>query len=82
MSKRLQIIFSDDEVRQLTRLARRRKLPVSRIVRDSVRLYALTEPKKQLSEERINAVLRYTELNGPSADMETLLAEIEKGRFE
>jgi hypothetical protein len=79
MSKRLQILMPDDEYRAVARAARRRGTPISQLVRDSLRR-TLSETDEQDPEQRIAAVLRYARFNGPTGDIEDILADIERGR--
>jgi hypothetical protein len=79
MSKRLQIVMPDDEFQALADAAQRQGMPVSKLVRDSVRR-TLTERADDQPEKRIAAVLRFARFNGPVADIDQILDEIERGR--
>jgi hypothetical protein len=79
MSKRLQIVMPDEEYRAVRRAARERGAPISRLVRDSLRR-TLAEDQSRPPEERIAAVLRFARFDGPTGDIDQLLAEIEAGR--
>ena len=80
MSKRLQVMMPDDEYRALTKAARRRGAPVSEIVRDSLRRTLSTDEQPADPEARIAAILRFARFSGPSADIDEILADIERGR--
>lgn len=80
MSTRLQVLFPEDELKQLSKIAKKKRVPVARIVRESVRQYILGEPHKRDPGSRIAAILRYSRHNGPTGDIEDILAQIEAGR--
>jgi hypothetical protein len=79
MSKRLQIVLSDDEYRALADAAKRQGMPVARLVRESLRRTLAGEPEIE-PEQRIAAVLRFARFSGPTGDIDQLLREIEGGR--
>jgi metal-responsive CopG/Arc/MetJ family transcriptional regulator len=79
MSKRLQVVLPDDEYRALERAARRRRKPISQLVRDSLR-QTVAQRDDVEPEKRIAAVLRFARFSGPTGDIGQLLAEIEQGR--
>lgn len=70
----------DDEYRALARAARRRGAPVSEVVRDSLRRTLSADEQSADPEARIAAVLRFARFSGPSADIEEILADIDRGR--
>jgi hypothetical protein len=78
MSKRLQVVIPDDEYIALECAARRRGKPLSQLVRESLR--RIVEQEEVDTERRIAAVLRFARVDGPSADIEEVLADIERGR--
>jgi len=79
MSKRLQIVLSDDEYRAVAEAAEQQGKPVARIVRDSLRR-TLAEDAAFDPERRIAAVLRFARFAGPTGDIDQILEEIERGR--
>ena len=79
MSKRLQIVMSDEEYRAVAKLARKRTKPVAQIVRESLRR-TMAEESEHRPEERIAAVLRFARFAGPIGDIDRILEEIEQGR--
>ena len=79
MSKRLQVVMPDDEYRAVANAARRRRKPISELVRDSLRR-TVAEPEEMDPEARIAAILRFARFSGPSADIDEILADIERGR--
>lgn len=79
MSKRLQVVLSDEDFDALERAARERRQPISGLVRESLRR-TLADPVDRTGDERLAAFLRFARFNGPSGDIEQMLAEIERGR--
>lgn len=81
MSKRLQVLFDDAELRQIRAIAGRHGMSVSEWVRQTVRAAqrheASGDPARKL--EVIRAASRHA---FPTADIETLLAEIERGYLQ
>jgi Ribbon-helix-helix protein, copG family len=79
MSKRLQIVMPDDEYGAVERAARRRGKPLSQLVRESLRR-TVSEEHEVDPETRIAAILRFARFSGPSADIDEILSDIERGR--
>jgi len=75
MSKRLQVILPEDEYQAVERAARRRRTPVSQLVRESLRR-TVAEEDSMSPEKRIAAVLSFARFNGPTGDIEEILADI------
>ncbi|HKH98725.1 MAG TPA: hypothetical protein VJ999_06410 [Candidatus Sulfotelmatobacter sp.] len=79
MAKRLQVILQDPEYREIQRVARARRMSIAEWVRQSLARARQQEPlgdvEKKLSA--IRAAARHQE--SPAVDMETMLAEIERG---
>ena len=78
MSKRLQVLLSDQEMTDIQRLARRERLTVGEWVRRALREARAQKPVND-SEAKLKAVRRAAELSFPSADIEQMLSEIERG---
>jgi Ribbon-helix-helix protein, copG family len=78
MSKRLQVLLDDAELRELQEAARREDVPVSEWVRR-----ALREARRRQSggdlESKLRAVRTAARHEGPTADIDDMLAEIERG---
>jgi predicted transcriptional regulator len=74
MSTRLQIIVPDELGRRITKSAQRSRLSRSAYVRRAI--------ERALAEEQSagDALDRLSRLEGPTADIEQMLAEIESGR--
>lgn len=79
MSKRLQVVLAEDELRDIQRAARARKLTVAEWVRQELRdarqREAQGDPGKKLAAIRAAARHGY-----PTADIEQMLHEIHRGR--
>jgi len=78
MSKRLQVILDDDEMKAIARLARKRKMTVSGWVREILREARSRHPRVA-GEKKIQAVRAAAKHAFPTADMDRMLAEIESG---
>jgi hypothetical protein len=78
MSKRLQVLIPDQEMADIQRLARRERVPVGewvrRVLRDARARQPVNEP-----ETKLKAVRRGAEYSFPTADIEQMLGEIERG---
>ena len=78
MTKRLQVLFEDDELAELQELAKRRRLTTAAWVREALRaardaaVYAEPAPKLRAVREAASHAF-------PVADIDDLLAEIERG---
>ena len=81
MSKRLQVVLDEEELAEIQRAARRSRMTSSEWVRQALRKARHTEPlgdaKKKLAVVRRAAAHAY-----PTADIDQMLAEIERGRRE
>lgn len=78
MSKRLQVLLDDSELRALQRIARRRRTTVAEWVRQALRAAqqqeALGSPRAKL--DAVRAAVRQT---FPIGDIDQVLAEIDRG---
>ena len=78
MTRRLQVLFEDDELAEIQQLAKRRRLTTAAWVREALRAArdaaADSEPAPKLRAVREAAALAY-----PVADIDQLLGEIERG---
>ena len=79
MSKRLQVLLPETQYRALSELAAKSEVSVSDIVRSCIEQTLAFASGKSV-EARIAAVLKYSRFNGPTGDIEQVLAEIEEGR--
>lgn len=78
MSKRLQVLLDEKELRYLREAARRQGVPVSEWVRQALREARRREPRGDL-ESKLRAVRAATRHEFPTADIDAMLAEIEQG---
>lgn len=78
MSKRLQVLLPDPEMEEIRRFARRERLTVGewvrRILREARSHQPVHEPRLKLK-----AVRRAASYSFPTADVEQMLGEIERG---
>lgn len=78
MPKRLQVILKDPDYREIQRMARSRHMSIAEWVRQALELARRREPLGDAGKkiEIIRAAARH---DFPVADIERMLAEIEKG---
>jgi hypothetical protein len=78
MAKRLQVILQDPEYREIQRVARSRHMSIAEWVRQALAVARRQEPLGNVSQklEAIRAAARHFY---PTADIDTMLAEIEAG---
>jgi len=78
MSKRLQVILDDDEMRKIQDIARRRRTTVAEWVRQALRAAQRQEPLIETSRKL--SIVRESSANSfPTGDIDRMLAEIEQG---
>lgn len=78
MSQRLQVLPDEQEFAEIRRIARRQRLTVAEWVRQALRRARRDEPGGD--PRRKLAVIREASAHGyPTADVEQMLAEIERG---
>ncbi len=78
MSKRLQVLLPDSEMSDIRRLAKRGHLTVGEWVRRTLRDARASRPMID-PETKLKAVRRGAKHSFPSADIEQMLSEIERG---
>ena len=78
MSKRLQVLIPDSEMSDIQRLARRESLTVGEWVRRTLRDARASRPVVD-PETKLKAVRRGAKYSFPTADIEQMLSEIERG---
>jgi hypothetical protein len=78
MTKRLQVLLDDDELRQIKQLARGRRMTTAAWVRESLRVSAEAETRIDL-EGKLAAVRRAAGYALPTGDINLVLADIEAG---
>jgi hypothetical protein len=78
MAKRLQVILQDPEYREIQRAARSRQMSIAEWVRQALTLARRREPLGDLGK-KLEIVRAATKHEYPTGDIDTMLAEIEKG---
>ena len=78
MSKRLQVLLPDQEMSDIRRLAKRESLSVGEWVRRALRDARATRTTVE-PETRLKAIRRAAGYSFPTADIEQMLSEIERG---
>jgi hypothetical protein len=81
MSKRLQVLLEENELREIRRAARARHMTVAEWVRGAMRAARRSEPGAP-PERKLAVVKAALRHSFPTADIETMLAEIEHGYVE
>jgi hypothetical protein len=78
MSQRLQVVMDEAEVREIRRAARRQGMTVAEWVRQTLRAARRREPHAEARKKR--DVVRAASAHAfPTADIQQMLAEIERG---
>jgi len=78
MSKRLQVLLDDAELREIQRLARAQRMTVAEWVRAALRAARRREPLGETAK-RLDVVRSATRYAFPTADIDAMLGEIEAG---
>jgi hypothetical protein len=78
MSKRLQVLLEEAELAQIRREARRQKMTVAEWVRQALRTARRAVPEGR-AEKKLAAVREGARHRLPTADIDQMLAEIERG---
>jgi len=78
MAKRLQVILQDPEYREIQLVARSRQMSIAEWVRQALKLARRREPVGDV-EKKIAAIRAAARHESPTADIDTMLAEIEQG---
>jgi len=78
MPKRLQVILQDREYREIQRVARSRRMSIAEWVRQALAVARRQEPLGNLSQ-KLEAIRAASRHSFPTADIDTMLAEIESG---
>ncbi len=81
MSKRLQVIVDDGELREIKRIARRNRMTVAEWVRQALRAARQQEPSTS-TNRKLRAVREAVRNEYPTGDVDTMLSEIERGYLE
>jgi hypothetical protein len=78
MSKRLQVLLHEDELREIQRIARTRRMTVAEWVRQALRSAGDSEPLREASK-KLEVVRVAARHSYPTGDIEQMLGEIERG---
>ena len=78
MSKRLQVILSDEDMKDLQEIARQQKTTVADWVRRALLSARNRQPTKD-ADKKIQVIRAAARNSFPAADIEAMLAEIEAG---
>jgi len=78
MAKRLQVILQDPDYRDIQRMARSRHMTIAEWVRQALDLARRREPVHDTAK-KLAVVRAAVQHNGPTADIQVMLAEIERG---
>lgn len=78
MTKRLQVLLDDVELREIQRLAKARRMTTAAWVRESLRTSVEAETRVDL-DAKLAAIRRGADHAFPVADVDAMLAEIERG---
>jgi hypothetical protein len=81
MSKRLQVLLDEAELRDIRRSARRRRMTVAEWVRQALRAARRSEPRSDPGK-KLQAVRAAAEHSFPTADIDKMLREIERGYLD
>ena len=81
MSKRLQVLLEESELREIQRLARRRRMTVAEWVRQALRSVRRGEPRSDAGK-KLQVVRSAAEHDFPTDDIEEMLRQIERGYRE
>jgi len=78
MSKRLQVLLDEPELREIQRIARAQSMTVAEWVRQALRQARRLEPRGRAEKKReiLRTAVRH---DFPSGDLPMMLAEIERG---
>jgi hypothetical protein len=78
MAKRLQVILQDPEYREIQRIARSRRMSIAEWVRQALEFAHRREPDGSTAK-RLEVIHSAARHSYPTADIDTMLAEIEAG---
>jgi hypothetical protein len=78
MAKRLQVILQDADYREIQKMARSRRMSLAEWVRQALEVARRREPLGTASK-KLETIRAAAQHDYPTADINTMLAEIEKG---
>jgi hypothetical protein len=78
MSKRLQVLLDEAELREIRRAAKQNQVTVAEWVRQALRAARRKEPSADL-QRKLDVIRAAVVHEGPVCDIDRMLAEIEQG---
>jgi hypothetical protein len=78
MSKRLQVLLEEPELKAIQKAAKQKRMTVAEWVRQALRLARNEQPDSD-SARKLEAIRRAVKSSFPTADIETMNREIERG---
>jgi hypothetical protein len=78
MTKRLQVILQDGEYREIQRVADARQMSIAEWVRQALATARRHEPLGDVGK-KLDAVREAAKLDYPTADIDDMLAQVERG---
>ena len=78
MTKRMQVLFADDEYEEIQAAAKRQRMTVAEWVRQSLRKARYDQARDV--ELKLRAIAEAVRYESPTADIDVMLEEIEAGR--
>jgi hypothetical protein len=81
VSKRLQVLLEEPELKEIQRLARRQHMSVAEWVRQALRSARREKPRGDAAR-KLAVVRAAAAYSFPTADIEEMLAQIERGYLE
>jgi hypothetical protein len=78
MRRRLQVLLEEDELRDIQRAAQRERLTVAEWVRQALREVRRRRSQAQL-ERKLSAIRKASASAAPTADIDQMLDEVERG---
>jgi hypothetical protein len=78
MAKRLQVIVQDPEYRDIQRAARLRRMSIAEWVRQALVQARRSEPSREVAS-KLEVIRAAARMDFPTADIDRMLAEIERG---
>jgi methylmalonyl-CoA mutase N-terminal domain/subunit len=78
MSKRLQVLIDEDELKEIRRIARARHLTTAQWVRQALAAARRQEPNREAAK-KLEVIRASSRLSYPTAEIEEVLAQVEKG---
>lgn len=81
MSKRLQVLLKESELREIQRTARRHRMTVAEWVRQVLRAARRSEPRSD-ARKKLQAVRAASQHAFPVADIDEMLRQIERGYLD